>query len=216
MSYFRRVARNVVAVGLVGAVMAVGTIDSSVEVKAANQVLSLQESAQAQVEQPITRYTPFLYTQSEIVLPNRRLTDAERQVWINEYNENGGASAFELEVIELINEIRVSHRLRPLEIDETLMMAARFYTQTMANLDLPLGHREGPYGGARYTARAFGFEGSTGGTSYWGRWTAQDVVAGWMNSPGHRNLILDPGYSRAGFGSHLGGEWGVFHYMIFS
>jgi len=40
---------------------------------------------------------------SGITLPNRRLTETERQTWIDEYNQMGGATNFELEVVRLIN-----------------------------------------------------------------------------------------------------------------
>ncbi|MCL2400501.1 MAG: CAP domain-containing protein [Defluviitaleaceae bacterium] len=163
----------------------------------------------------VTRETPFLYTQSSMSLPNRRLTENERQAWIKEYHANGGASAFELEVIKLVNEIRRNHSLNELSICETLMMASRFYVQTLANLDLPLGHGEGPYGGSGNTVRAFGFNDGTGGNGHWGQWASQTLVDGWMNSPGHRDNILNSGYTHVGLGSHLGGQWGVFHYMSF-
>ena len=127
----------------------------------------------------------------------------------------GGASAFELEVVRIVNEIRADHGLNQLVIDQTLMMAARFYAQTMANLDLPLGHREGPYGGSRETLQAFGFTGAAAMNGSAGRWTAQGLVDGWMNSPGHRDNILSPRAVSIGVGSQLGGRWGIFHYQMF-
>jgi len=162
------------------------------------------------------RTTPFLYTQSEITLPNRRLTALERQAWIDEYNDNGGASAFEMEVIRLINGIRVQHGLNSLQICENLMMASRFYSQTLVDLNLALSHNAGPYGSSRAVAESFGVNNRRGANGTRGRWTEQDVVDGWMNSSGHRNNILRAEITHVGFGSYLGGLSGqsLFHYMM--
>jgi len=165
----------------------------------------------------VTRYTPFLYTQSDITIPNRRLTAAERQAWIDEYNSNGGASAFELEVVRLVNVERANHGLNLVEICYTLMLAARFYAQTMANLGTSLSHQEGPYGGSFGTADAFGDRivsvRAANGTA--GRWTPEAAIEGWMNSPGHRANILAPDVTRMGTGFYLGGQWGIFGYQLF-
>lgn len=163
------------------------------------------------------REEPFAYTESAITLPNRRLTDVERQNWIAEYMENGGASAFELEVIRLTNLERAEYGLSPLAICHTLMLAARFYAQTMANLNTGLGHRYGPYGGSFGTADAFGdrVTGVRAANGHGGTWTPEATVAGWMNSSGHRANILNPNLTRMGTGSHLGGGRGVYHYQLF-
>jgi len=161
---------------------------------------------------------PFLYTTSQIQLPDRQLYENERDEWIDEYQYNGGASAFELQVVEKINNIRYEHGLNRLYINENLMMASRFYSQTLANLDLPLAHNVGPYNGAIATARAFGFTitGWSGGIGNGGAWSAEVIVTRWMESDTHRNFILAESHEYIGFGSQLGGRWGVFHYLILS
>jgi len=147
---------------------------------------------------------------SRITLPNRRLTEAERQIWIYEYRANGGATAFEIEVVRLINEIRSEHNLNYLPIDNTLMIAARFYSQTMANLNTGLGHDRGPYGGSRGTLDAFEFGGAVAMNGAAGGGTPAGVVSMWMNSPGHRNNILSTNATRIGVGSY-----GAFTYAMF-
>jgi uncharacterized protein YkwD len=145
------------------------------------------------------------------MLPNRRLTASERAAWISEYRELGGSNAFELEVIRLVNEIRASHGLSELEIDETLMQAARFYCQTLSNHGLRLGHREGPYGGSAATMRAFGFTGITvnGGNAAGGAVLPSDPVDRWMQSRGHRENMLRHSHTVIGVGS-----FGGFAYLI--
>jgi len=156
---------------------------------------------------------------SSIILPDRRLTDEERQTWIAEYNELGGASAFELEAVRLVNEIRIENNLSTVEMNVTLMMSARFYTQTMANLRTGLGHNMGPYGveGASHgasanVAAAFGGRlGWNGGNGAAGHGTPQALVSGWMNSPGHRAYMLSPEHRFIGIG-----RFGGFSYLFLS
>ena len=157
---------------------------------------------------------PFVYTTSSIRLPNRQLTAQQRANWIAEYDRMGGASAFEREVVRLINVERSRHGLRSLAIDVRLMHASRFYAQTLVNLNLPLGHREGPYGGSFETARAFGVSAPRTGNAAGGHRTPQALVTGWMNSPGHRANILNANSTHVGVGSQAGGQWGVFHYSL--
>ena len=157
---------------------------------------------------------PFAYTTSSIRLPNRQLTAEERENWIAEYNRMGGASAFEREVIRLINNERRSRGLNTLSIDTRLMHASRFYAQTLVNLNLPLGHHYGPYGGSFGTASAFGvFAAAANGAA--SQRTPQALVNDWMNSPGHRANILRANLTHVGTGSQRGGQWGVFHYSLF-
>ena len=176
--------------------------------------------------------TTFESFQSGITLPNRRLREAERDAWIDEYWLMGGPSAFELEVIRLVNVIRREHNLTPLQIDFTLSMAARFYAQTMANLNTYLGHNEGPYrdasspitetsrghGASAEIARVFGgnlrWNGGNGGAGRLNNPAA--MVQAWMDSPGHRAYILSPEHRFIGAGNHVGGRWGVFHYLFLS
>ena len=142
-------------------------------------------------------------TQSRAELPNRRLTDVERSAWIAEYNALGGANAYELEVIRLVNEIRVEHGLNALTIEQNLMYGTRFYAQTVVE-HRGSGHNVGPYGGSAFAIFAFaGFHGarnSGGGLS-----TPQNTVDRWMNSDGHRAVILSTGQSLIGAGAYSDG-----------
>ena len=143
-------------------------------------------------------------------LPDRRLTQQERDEWIRAYSGLGGALVAEIEAIELISEIRVQHGLTPVQVDDTLMMAARFYAQTMAQWRT-LGHNVGPYatdlnaahGASANVARAFGgnlrWNGGNGSSG-----NMSTAVERWMNSPGHRAYILSPEHEFAGIGFHGG------------
>ena len=166
------------------------------------------------------------FPQSGLTLPDRRATDAERAEWIAEYWAMGGPFEFEREVVRLINEVRIEHGLAYLQMDYGLMMAARYYTQLQANLNTDSGHNQGPYrvenaahGASANVALAFGNRlgrWNGGNSAAGGSALAQDLVNRWMNSPGHRNYILSPEHRFIGAGSHIGGRWGVFHYLFMS
>lgn len=160
---------------------------------------------------------------SNITIPNRRLIEEERNEWIVDYHATGGPSAFEVEVMRLINDIRLDRGLNPLAVDMTFMYASRFYAQTKANLNLGGGHFRGPYGGSWRTLTAFGetidWRGGNGATAWGGPFrTPESLVNGWMRSTGHRNHLLRPHFTRFSAGTYLQlprGRWEIYHYMLF-
>lgn len=145
-------------------------------------------------------------TRSSITLPNRRLTDTELQAWINEYNSLGGASAFELEVVRLINLERAKEGLHALEISPALMMSARFKSQEMVDLDY-FSHTSpvytvGSFGGGRCTiADMFGHTAGRRENIVRGGTEPRLAVNAWMNSPGHRAAIMDSDVKTIGVGA---------------
>jgi len=173
---------------------------------------------------PLQSPPPEGLPQSGITLPNRRLTDAERAEWIDEYWAMGGPYAFELEIARLINEVRGEHNLEPVQVDYMLMMSARFYVQQKANLSLPLGHNQGPYmdtaygathGAAANITEAFGVRLRwNGGNGASGHMSAASLVSSWMDSQAHSNFILSPEHRFIGIGSHTRGATGAFHYLL--
>jgi len=138
---------------------------------------------------------------SAITLPNRVLTDAEMSDWQAEYAELGGANEFELEVVRLVNEVRAEHNLAPFSICPTLMMAARFKSQSMSDLDY-MSH-DGVYGAPWDLMRAFGASpGFAAENIARGQNSPESVMQSWMNSPGHRDNILGANYTVIGVGAH--------------
>ncbi|MCL1863375.1 MAG: stalk domain-containing protein [Defluviitaleaceae bacterium] len=133
-------------------------------------------------------------------IPNRRLTDAEITEWTNAYNILGG-NEFEREVIRLTNIERVSAGLLPLAEYTPLMMASRFKSQSMYELNY-FSHTSPVYGHfANISREIFDFPvRSMGENLASGHRTPEDVVSGWMDSQGHRENILNPVYTRIGVG----------------
>jgi len=132
-------------------------------------------------------------------IPNRRLTEAEIASWINSYNQSGGHLEFELEVIRLVNIEREAAGVAPLVINNSAMMAARFKAQSMVHLGY-FSHTSPVYGSFHIIGRDV-FNISIGGENLAsGQRTPAEVVNGWMNSPGHRENILMPGFREIGVG----------------
>ncbi|MBD2495396.1 CAP domain-containing protein [Nostoc sp. FACHB-280] len=114
-------------------------------------------------------------------------------------------------VIALTNTERAKHGLRALQWNEQLFKAAQEHSQSMAHGDF-FDHRE-----LVERAREEGYPSSFVGENIAaGRSTAQEVVGDWMNSPGHRNNILNPDYTEIGVGHYYlendGGKFNYKHY----
>jgi len=135
---------------------------------------------------------------SLIRLTNERISDELLAEWKAEYHALGGASEFELEVIRLINVERVNYGLQPLVVDERIMMAARFKSQEMVDLNY-FAHESPVYGNFNTIPfELFGIgviaENLAGGS------TPEFVVRAWMNSPGHRANVLRESATHIGIG----------------
>jgi hypothetical protein len=109
------------------------------------------------------------------------------------------ASAAALEAVYLTNQERAKAGLPPLKAEIRLETAAFGHSTDMAvnNFFTHVGSN-----GAELPARlaAVGYTGWTAGGENVGAGfpTASSVVAAWMNSPGHRNNILNPNYREIG------------------
>ena len=156
-----------------------------------------------------TPYAGPLETRSTITLPNRRLTEAELEAWITDYNEIGGASAFELGVVREINRVRVQYGLQPLALCPALMMSARFKVQEFGDLQY-YGHISPVYGSPALSAYMLGAAGFASETLTQSgsnsapvlRTTPERIVSGMLASTrGHREILLNPRLSSVGFGA---------------
>lgn len=118
--------------------------------------------------------------------------------------------AYEQQVIELVNQERTSRGLTPLKYSEGLTRAARYQAadmsqdnyfshDTMDRVGGQLVKKCGPWDRiANYYSGAIG-ENAAAGYS-----TPAAVVQGWMNSPGHRDNILNPATRAIGVGFYQG------------
>jgi uncharacterized protein YkwD len=110
-----------------------------------------------------------------------------------------------------IDRVRVSKGLRWLRDDGRLQLAARRHSADMVRRDY-FSHDslsgDSPSDRARRTGyvRA-GCSWSVGEVLFWGagsRSTAARTVRAWLDSPGHRQIILSPSYADGGVGARAG------------
>lgn len=108
--------------------------------------------------------------------------------------------AFELSVMKLINAERAKAGLSALSYQPQLAEAAHLYSADMAcNNYLSHTGRDGSHFIERAGRQGYTFE--YGGENLGGGYsTPEEVVKGWMNSPGHKANILDEHYVDMGVG----------------
>jgi uncharacterized protein YkwD len=109
-------------------------------------------------------------------------------------------SSSEASLLQSINAVRTSNHLAPLRLDVRLLRAARSHSADMMNRQY-FGH-----GAVASRAAAHGARGPVFGEDLaWGTGVgAQWVVSQWLASPGHRAVLLRPGFHRVGVGIAFG------------
>lgn len=116
-------------------------------------------------------------------------------------------TAFESEVIRLVNEARAANGLQPLTANWELSRVARYKSQDMADRGY-FSHTSPTYGSPFQMIRAFGLSFRTAGENIaYGQRTPQQVFQGWMNSSGHRANILSASYTQIGVGYVADGHY---------
>ena len=116
-------------------------------------------------------------------------------------------SAYEREVVRLVNEVRVQNNLKPLEENWELSRVARYKSQDMVDNSY-FSHTSPVYGSPFQMIKAFGLSYRTAGENIaYGQRTPQAVVNAWMNSSGHRANILNASYTQIGVGYVANGHY---------
>ncbi|MEM7591047.1 MAG: CAP domain-containing protein [Cyanobacteria bacterium P01_A01_bin.83] len=104
------------------------------------------------------------------------------------------------QVLELTNAERAKAGLNPLRLDNQLSQAAQGHSDSMGEDDF-FSHTGADGSTAFDRIKDTGYVYSTAGENIAaGQRTAQQVVEGWMNSPGHRANILNADYTEIGIG----------------
>lgn len=126
---------------------------------------------------------------------------------INVPTVSSSVTAFESEVVRLVNEIRAENGLKPLTQDWQLSRVARYKSQDMRDLGY-FSHTSPTYGSPFNMMKSFGISYRTAGENIAkGYSTPEAVVNGWMNSPGHRANILNSSYTHIGVGYVASGNY---------
>jgi uncharacterized protein with LGFP repeats len=114
------------------------------------------------------------------------------------------ASTVQSNVVSLVNQNRAAAGLPPLRHDPTLDAAAQQWAAHMSATGV-FAHSSAAWRAERIPA---GWR-SNGENIAAGYRSESAVMAGWMNSPGHRNNILNSGYTRIGIGYVAAGNYWV-------
>ena len=113
---------------------------------------------------------------------------------------NSGVTAYENEVVRLVNVERSKQGLKSLESDWQLSRVARYKSQDMKDLGY-FSHTSPTYGSPFQMMKSFGISYRTAGENIArGQRTPSEVVKAWMNSSGHRANILNSAFTKIGVG----------------
>lgn len=109
-------------------------------------------------------------------------------------------SAFEQEVVKLTNAEREKQGLAALKIDTELSKVARAKSQDMKDNNY-FDHNSPTYGSPFDMMKKFGISYTTAGENIaQGQQTPEEVVQAWMDSPGHRENIMNSSFTHIGVG----------------
>ena len=126
---------------------------------------------------------------------------------INIPTVSSSTTAFEAEVVRLVNQRRAEHGLKPLTQDWQLSRVARYKSQDMKDLGY-FSHTSPTYGSPFQMMKSFGISYRTAGENIAkGYASPEAVVNAWMNSPGHRANILNSTYTHIGVGYVSSGNY---------
>ncbi|SET21791.1 uncharacterized protein, YkwD family [Oceanobacillus limi] len=119
-----------------------------------------------------------------------------------------GLNDFEQAVVELTNEERRSAGLNELEVDATLSETARAKSEDMQANDY-FSHNSPTYGSPFDMMSQFGVSYRSAAENIAaGQQSPEAVVQAWMNSEGHRENILNGGFTHIGVGfEDQGNNW---------
>lgn len=121
-------------------------------------------------------------------------------------SDSPGVDARERAVVDRVNAVRAQHGLAPLTVERKLSRAADRHSRRMARARV-LAHRVWGEGTLAGRLRWASGGARVGEVIFWGRGGASsaEMVRAWMDSPGHRELLLSAGFERAGIGTRRGG-----------
>ncbi|MBD0379960.1 CAP domain-containing protein [Paenibacillus sedimenti] len=124
----------------------------------------------------------------------------------NGTNPVSSQSSYADQVVTLVNQERTKAGLKPLAVDKSLAVMALDKAKDMYNNQY-FDHTSPTYGSPFEMMSAYGIQYKYAGENIaMGQKTPQDVMKAWMNSPGHRQNILSPNFTKIGVGYYKN-EW---------
>lgn len=126
---------------------------------------------------------------------------------LNIPEDDANALEYEMEVIRLVNEIRLENGLKALEYDWELARVAEYKSRDMSSKGY-FSHTSPTYGSPFQMIKSFGLRYRSAGENIaMGYKTPNAVVKAWMNSQGHRENILNSSYTHIGIGYIANGNY---------
>ncbi|MBE6664363.1 MAG: SafA/ExsA family spore coat assembly protein [Ruminococcaceae bacterium] len=120
---------------------------------------------------------------------------------------DSSVTAYEQEVVRLVNVERSKQGLKSLESDWQLSRIARYKSQDMKDKGY-FSHTSPTYGSPFDMMRSFGISYRIAGENIAkGQKTPSEVVNAWMNSSGHRANILNKSFAKIGVGYVSNGHY---------
>ncbi len=154
-----------------------------------------EQPAPEEVEQPEEQPAPEEVGQPTQPAPEENVTPEQP-----ENNESGQLSQYEQQVVELTNQERAKNGLQPLQVDNELSKVAREKSRDM-QVNNYFDHNSPTYGSPFDMMRSYGIDYRSAGENIaMGQRTPQEVVNAWMDSPGHRENILNGSFTHIGVG----------------
>lgn len=115
-------------------------------------------------------------------------------------------SSYADQVVTLVNQQRAKAGLKPLAVDKSLAVMALDKAKDMYNNHY-FDHTSPTYGSPFTMMKSYGISFTYAGENIaMGQKTPQEVMNAWMNSPGHKQNILSPNYTKIGVG-YYNSEW---------
>lgn len=126
-------------------------------------------------------------------------------------SEPSDAAAWRTRIIELVNQARVENGLGTVVRNDTLQDQATQYACEMISEDFFAHVNPVTQSTLSIRSEEFGYDFQVVGENLAaGQRTPEQAFADWMNSPSHRQNILDPRFTQLGVGVRTGGEYGFY------
>lgn len=126
-------------------------------------------------------------------------------------------SSYEEELLTKVNEARAEEGVEPLVYDPQVAKVAQLKAQDLLTNNY-FEHESPTYGAPSEMLTQFGIDWIASGENIAaGQLSVDEVHQGWMDSPGHRENILNPMFTHIGFGfTEGGGDYGTYWVQMFT
>jgi len=173
--------------------------------KPAKPAKPVEQEKPVKPTKPVEQEKPTQPVEQEKPVEQTKPVEQEKPVENTGQNEN--ISAIEQAVLNLTNAERQKAGLKPLQIDNKLMNSARQKSTDMATKNY-FSHTSPTYGSPFDQMKSNGISYRAAAENIaMGQRSAEEVVKGWMNSPGHRQNILTPNFTHIGIGYDANGNY---------